>query len=332
MISKREEDLMKKILFALTAVITAIGLCACGGASYNSSGSYYAAESKEAAAAEAAYDYDGAFYEETVTEAEAPASAASGSASSPQYSGDVKLIYRANISAETTDLDQAASEVEKLTAELGGYIESSSIQTENYGSGTYRYAYYTVRVPSENYETFLSSVNASGACSVTGTSRSTTDVGTEYADTEAHLNTLKIKQERLQALLEEAKKMEDIIELESALSDVEYEIEWYSSDLNRYDSLIGFSTITLDIREVTRETAVTQTSGFGDRVGSAFSNGLSAVAGFFEGLVIFLAYAWLPLVIIAAIVILIIVLVKKHAKKNAAKRAQAGPMPDEYTE
>ena len=309
----------KRFALILSAVLLAISITACG--SYGASSTATVTEEKAAES----YDYNGAFVEEAAYEVPAAAESASsasytGSGSSLPYTGDVKLIYRASVSAETTELEKATAEIEKLTNELGGYIESSSMSTNSYGSNSYRSAYYTIRVPSENYETFLSSVTSSGACSVTNTSRSTQDVGMEYADTEAHLSTLKIKQERLQALLQEAKKMEDISELGSALSDVEYEIEWYSSDLNRYDSLIGFSTINVDITEVTRETAVTQTSGFGDRVGSAFSNGLSAVAGFFEGLVIFLVYAWLPLLIIAAIAILIIWLVKKHNKKAAEKR------------
>ena len=46
---------------------------------------------------------------------------------------------------------------------------------------------------------------------------------------------------------EKAETMEDIISLETALSDVEYEIEQLSSTLNRYDSLVSFATIRLDL-------------------------------------------------------------------------------------
>lgn len=48
--------------------------------------------------------------------------------------------------------------------------------------------------------------------------------------------------------------MEDIIALESALSDVEYQIEQYSSELNRYDALVAFATFTISLSEVGKVT------------------------------------------------------------------------------
>ena len=46
--------------------------------------------------------------------------------------------------------------------------------------------------------------------------------------------------------------MEDIIALESAISETELEIEFLTGSLRKYDSKINFSTITLSLREVYR--------------------------------------------------------------------------------
>ena len=67
-------------------------------------------------------------------------------------------------------------------------------------------------------------------------SGSAEDVGQNYSDIELRLQTQRTKQERLLALLEKAATMEDIISLENALSETEYQIEQYTSDLKRYDS------------------------------------------------------------------------------------------------
>ena len=218
---------MKKKWIAVFFAAALLLLAACGSSASSASTAPRAAEAKEAAdyAVSTAYDAGSAAYDEyeydMVAEeaAEAPMmtpSPANGSGACP-YNGDVKLIYRADLSAQTTDLSKTAEQIESLTNSVGGYIESSDVSNYNYNSGIRRYAYYTVRVPSEKYEMFLESMNNSDSCTVTNLSKSTTDVGAEYADNEARLETYRIKQERLQELLKEADNMEDIIAIENAL-------------------------------------------------------------------------------------------------------------------
>ena len=85
---------------------------------------------------------------------------------------------------------------------------------------------------------------------MTESSRSTENVSAAYYDTESRKTALETKRERLLALLEKAENMEDIIALESALSDVQYEIESLSGTLRDYDRLISFSTVEIYLSEV----------------------------------------------------------------------------------
>lgn len=260
----------------------------------------------------------------TAENAAAPAESMPGSGTvSPVYGDNVKLIFTANLTAETTDIEAAAAQIEQLTASMGGYIESSSVDTDSDRSGTYRYANYTVRVPSENYEGFLAALTSSDRCTVTNVSKTTQDVGLEYADTEARLETLRIRQKRYQELLAQATEMDDIISLEEALSNLEYEIEWYASDLNRYDSLIGFSTIRISMTQVRQETVIPESDDFGDRVGNAFQSGLTGFGEGFQSFLVFLAYAWLPILIVVAIIVIPLVIVLKVVKKKTRRNAQA---------
>ena len=66
---------------------------------------------------------------------------------------DAKRIYTAEVQMETTEFDSAASSIAELAEELGGWFENSSVSSS--GSG-YRYGSYTVRVPADQYSTFLS--------------------------------------------------------------------------------------------------------------------------------------------------------------------------------
>lgn len=97
------------------------------------------------------------------------------------------------------------------------------------------------------------------------------NVTDEYYDIEARLKSLRTQEERLLALLEQSGSLEDIVQLEQALSDVTYEIEKLTGTLRNYDSLIEYMTVTIDLREVTRETEVTQAPvTLGERIAAQF--------------------------------------------------------------
>lgn len=173
---------------------------------------------------------------------------------SPVYQDpDAKLVRRAELYVETTEFDQAAQQLNEMVNQAGGYFESAAVEGGSYRNvNANRYGSYVIRVPEDAYTGFLQNAGELGY--LASKTESTENISTQYYDTEARLKTLRTKQERLQALLAEAEVMEDIISLESALSDVEYEIEQYSSTMNQYDSLVSFSTIDLTLQEVTKVT------------------------------------------------------------------------------
>lgn len=226
----------------------------------------------------------------------------------------VKMIYRANLELETTEYEKAQSDIATLTNQLGGYFEEQS--SNNYSSG-YRSASYTVRVPAEQFETFLHQIGA--LCRVRYQSQTAEDVSETYYDMESRLETAKIKLDRLQELLSKAELMEDIITLESAISDTEYQIEALSGHLRHYDSLIGYSTIYVTLNEVYR---VSETDNapltFPQRINNAFREGLRDFGSFCEDLAEWLAYSWIGLLVFLLIVLLIVSLIRRGRAKRAA--------------
>lgn len=332
---------MKKRWIVITAVVLALMLAACGSARNSAAvpdAAPAAAEYKEAAS-DTGYTMGSYPMEEPMTEeaayeldaASAPAAGSGISVADKAYNGEVKLIYRADVSAETAQIDQAVADLEALAESMGGYVEYSDIGNYGYGNSNERYANYTIRIPSEKYTAFLDALNASGSCTVQSISKSTEDIGAQYADTEARLETLRIKQERLQELLSQAENMEDIIAIENALTDIEYQIEWNSSTLNRYDALVNYSTVSVYLRQVARETQVSGSGSLGERIVNAFHNGISAFKTGFENFMVFIAGAIIPLLIVIAVIVIIVLLVRRAAnrgnkkeKKNKKSREEAG--------
>ncbi len=308
---------MKKRLICVTCIVLALlfALTGCG------SMSTMKTDSAPAAADNSYYEqYNGGagFEPEEAMDSTA-------SADGNQAFRNAKLIYRANMNIQTLDFDNATASLEKLTADMGGYMESSQTYTGDYYSGrSSRSAYYTVRVPAEKFEAFLATVDESGIFHVTNVSRSADDIGTKYFDTEARLKTQQVKQERLLSLLEKADNMEDIISLENALSEVEYMIESYTSTLNRYDDLVGFATIEISLDEVARVTDTGETTSFGSRISAAFNNGVNSFVSAMEDFAVWLAAAILPLILVAIVIALAVIIPVRVSRKRRRRFSAPG--------
>ena len=306
---------MKRITTLLLTLVLVLLLAGCGGkaasnnaiqAAVSESGGYWNT------AADADYNMDYA--------AEEPGASAYDD-SKEQSDKPAKRIYTGYMEMQTQDFDTAASGIDALVEELGGYFQQSS--TSN-GSGGYRHASYTVRVPAEQFETFFQKAGA--LCHVTYSNTNTDDVSESYYDTEARLETARIKLDRLQELLAKATSMEDIITIESAISETEWDIENLSGTLRHYDALVDYATIDVELSEVYKlsgqDEAVTT---FGGRLGQSFVNGLQAVGNALEEFAVWLAYSWIWLLVIAAGIVVIVRIVRRRGggKKLSLKRKKA---------
>lgn len=305
----------------LAALLTALTLTACGGGGGANSG---APGSTAASESQTAYDTGGGdqwkskvmdFGFDAPADAVEPMAAPDGEAAPAEDRlANAKMVYTANVEVETTDFDACTASVEALVERLGGYMEYAS--RDSYGGGG-RSARYTARVPSAQFNGFLTSVGE--IAHVTSQNRNADNISEQYYDTESRLTTQKTKMERLQALLAKAENMEDIISLETAISETELEIEQLTGSLRHYDALVDFATVEIYLREVVRLSTVEEAPPtFGSRLGNAFVDGLRSFGDFLQGLAIFLAYNWLWLLILA----LILLVVVKVSRRRQARRTE----------
>lgn len=230
-----------------------------------------------------------------------------------------KIIKNADLNVETKDFDAFTSTLNTIIADLGGYIQSSSQGTTR-RSGL-RYADLTLRIPAEKLDEFIS--RTEGAATVTYRNIYTDDVTLSYVDTESHLKALRTEQETLLALLEKAESVEDLITIQSRLSEVRYEIESYESRLRTYDDQIDFSTVYLNLNEVERETQVaTETAGeeISRRLAENMEDIGDALRRFGIDFVSDLPYILLVVVPLGMIVLVIVLITKayrrRHPKRN----------------
>ena len=307
----------------LASLLTALALTACGGSAAGGTSSAPAATDSQTA-----YDTGGGDnWKNAVMDFGFDASTATEGAGGPEEPeeapdgetedrlANAKMVYTAHIEAETQNFDSCAAALEELVGKLGGYLEYAS--TDSYGDGS-RNASYTVRIPSARFQDFLTKVGEIGH--IVSQDRNADNISERYYDTESRLATQKTKMQRLQALLAKAENMEDIIALESAISETELQIEQLTGSLRHYDALVDFATVEIRLREVLRLSTVEEAPPtFESRLGNAFVDGLRSFGDFLQDVAVYLAYNWTWMLLLA----LIILLAVKVSRRKQARRAEA---------
>ena len=304
----------KKVLACVLSGILAVSIFGCG------SKSMMATES--AVADSAAYDdmaYDSGY---DTTESASAEEAGSGAVTSENgieevQETDRKLIRNVNLSLQTKEFDTVLENMRQKVKDLGGYIQDSSVWGSSSDYSSSRSASYTLRIPSDKLDEFIDVVETLG--NVTYKNESVDDVTLRYVDVESHKKGLETEQERLLALLEKAENVEDIITIENRLSDVRYELENYESQIRLLDNQIDYSTVYVNVSEVSRVTD-TGKQGFFEEVASRFSDSvyvvLMGLRGFAIGILGSLPILVVWGVILAVVVILLRKFVFKKSKKN----------------
>ena len=258
---------------------------------------------------------------------EAPGLAGSDSAASTQTNlpQAQKLVRKVWLDAETEDMDPLLTDVEARIAALGGYVEAREIENGSAYSGRrYRYADLTIRIPAEKLYGFVDEVRA--VSNITSTKESTDVVTLSYVEHESKVTALETEQARLLELLAKAETMEDILKIESRLTDIREQLETVKSQLRLYDNLVTYGTVYLHITEVQTYTIVEEPQTLLDRMGQGISESWQAMVKGVENFLVFLVVILphlLPLSVIAAVVLIPIWLRKmKKAKKTHSKPEQ----------
>ena len=238
-----------------------------------------------------------------------------------------KLIRTVDLNLETENYDSLMEGLEEQINELGGYIEYKDAYHGNYNSKKNgyrnRHANITARIPADKLDEFTGKVAEIG--NITYESESVEDVTLRYVDLSSHKKMLVAEQERLMELLENAGSMEDIITIESRLSEVRYQIESMESQLRTFDNQVDYSTVHINVEEVERYTPQPEKTTW-ERIKSGFSENVYRVTNGIKNFAIEFVIA-IPVLLVWAVVIVVGVIVirmvlKKKHKRNVEKVAK----------
>lgn len=178
--------------------------------------------------------------------------------STPKYQQMVIEGYymRYKIDPDTNSVEESVSIIEKQIDKYKGYIENmemhcSDEKDEEGKKKEKSEAAIYIRIPTENLYDFIKSLDNGKIINGTIVERQkeSKEVTTDYISTITHIETLKLKRERLMTLLEKANDLDTILKLEDRISDVEYDITFYEDKKNTFENLVEYTQVRIDIED-----------------------------------------------------------------------------------
>lgn len=310
---------MKKFAAFTACLLLCVSMVSCGAAAGKNESSYYDRMEDNFYAETTAANYDIGYLEPSAAGDNYKSENTGDSAGMPSANPvrEEKLVYTANVTLESEDFDTASDALHQKIASLGGIIISENAYNLNGKSYGNRSMNMTVRIPQESYETFLTGL--SDICNVAEVNRYVENLTERYYDNENRLKSYRIQEERLFAMLEKAESVTEMLEIESRLCDVQYQIEALTNTQRTIDNDVRYSTFNLTLAEVKKFTTP-EPETFGDKFKEAVGGSVESFGVFSENLLFFFIYVLPYLLCIAVVVVIVLVIVKVSKKKKEKKQ------------
>jgi hypothetical protein len=170
-----------------------------------------------------------------------------------------KRIKNGDITIQVDDLVKTEASIVARVEAVKGFIQQSS------QSGTDEDAslYISVRIPADQFDPFFEGLKSLGE--VDKSSSSVTDVTEEYIDLNARKDTLTAQEARLRTMFDQAKSVEEMLQVENELSRVRTEIEQITGRLRYLDNVVSYSTVNIYL-EHTEVPVQPKVKNFGQQV------------------------------------------------------------------
>ncbi|TDO83925.1 uncharacterized protein DUF4349 [Flavobacterium chryseum] len=185
-----------------------------------------------------------------------------------------KIIKEASLRFETNDLESTFNQIETAIKANKGTVQNDSEGKDD--NSVYRNL--TIRVPSQNFDAFISSVSK-GISYFDRKDISSEDVTEEYIDLNSRLNTKRKLEARYIEILKKANKISEILEIEKQISIIREEIEAKEGRLKYLESRVSESTISIEFYKTIAQKEGVKIS-FGSKIWTAIKSGFFSLSEF----------------------------------------------------
>ena len=238
----------------------------------------------------------------------------------PLSSGERRyMVQSARLTLEITDLEEAAQSIKAEVEQVGGYIVSLNFYDL---TKERRMGQVSLRVPEDKYSQVMLMLQELGE--IKNIEESASDVTMEYIDLEARIGNLQAQEQRIRELLERAKDIEEILQIEKELTRIRGDLESMQGEFKYLRERVNFSSIFISLEEKDpREYAVVdEFSTFGEDLAERFSLNTNRMIKGLTGMVLAVLASLpflLPLAVLGVLLWKAIVYLRRKNEKKHRK-------------
>jgi hypothetical protein len=219
-----------------------------------------------------------------------------------------EVITTGFMSVTVTSPGEASADAIRITESVGGRVDGRSEYAPR--DGDRGSSSLTLRIPASELTATLDKFKELGT--LQEVSINSVDVTMQSRDLEARITALDASVDRLLALLTKAEDTETLIQLETAISSRQGELESLKSQKRYFDDQVAMSTLTLNLVSVADAPSVEPDDFF-----AGIITGWNSFVAFFAGVLVALGVL-VPWLVFAGIIMLIV-----RAKRRSRRAAQA---------
>ena len=225
------------------------------------------------------------------------------------------VIHTATIEAEVAQYDTALTKLQRVAESMGGFVLSTSTRTEKLGR---RSGEVVLRIPSDNFEKILTAT-ASLSQRVVRQAVRGNDITEEFYDLTARLENKQKIERRYREILRSAKKVEDVLAVETYLGTVREEIERLEGRKRYLSDQAVLSTVTVEFHEPYDHTEE-QHDGFWSKIIGGFKSGVRGLGDVTATTIAIVISSTPVIIIVGALLWLILRVVRRlrAVKRNGA--------------
>ena len=235
-----------------------------------------------------------------------------------------KLVYTGSLSIETLEYDESVKNMRSLVNQFSGVIESEDETDNAYNWYSTEYKktrgtkaiYLTVRIPTKDFQNFLEAMGGTGK--IINRSTNVENITRQYNSVSTDIESYQIQQRRLLEMLEQAQSVEDMITIESRLSEVERQLRQKENERSVMDTDVELSTVYIEIREVmefTPEETGWVTTNFWRRLGSTIKSSWTHLIYLIQQVIFFIINV-IPYIVVFMPLLYLVNWIIKHFPKE----------------
>ena len=219
-----------------------------------------------------------------------------------------QLIKEGTLNFETHNIAETRQHIESLVQKYGAYISQENERA------TYSRIYQnmSIRIPNAHFDVFVTELSG-GVKKIDEKSITVQDVTEEFIDSTARLAVKKETEQGYLRLLNQAKTIKDILDIQNELQDIRSDIESIEGRLRYLKSAVNFSTLHISMYQQIE--AASDTGSVFMPIWDAIKGGVQA----FAAVCIALLYGWVFIALGIAAMIIILRSGKRRRKEKAEK-------------